>query len=93
MAQTACQNLSTPLSRTARRRPAKTIKINLKELACFSAPQNAPSTHHVSPRNNHNFTTKTPHRKRGFFQNPLQKHSQNRNNPPTPQPDLFSKKI
>jgi hypothetical protein len=46
-------------------------KIKFEEVACFSAPKNPPSPHHVYHAFHHNFTTKTPHPKHPFPKTPL----------------------
>jgi hypothetical protein len=48
-------------------------KNNFRKSGVFSAAKKLPSTHHVSPPNHHNFTTKKPHPTTAFPQKPQQK--------------------
>jgi hypothetical protein len=52
-------------------------KIKLKKMARFSAPKKTLPPHHIY----HNFTTKTPHPKQRFPQNPLKKRPFSRTPP------------
>src|SRR5713226_7273463 len=63
-------------------------KIKLKTVACFSAPKNTPSPHHIYHAFHHNFTTKKPHPKHAFPQNPPQKRPLNRGRPSATTPKL-----
>jgi hypothetical protein len=57
-------------------------EINLKEVACFIAPQKRQTRDHKNHAFHHNITTKAPHSKPTFPKTPFKKHS--KTTPPHP---------